>query len=169
MAKPRTTFVCQSCGAVSPRWQGRCDACGAWNSLVEEGGATGIGAAVARKTRKGRLFALEGLASTGQEPPRTAVGIAELDRVTGGGFVPGSVILLGGEPGIGKSTLLIQACARMAEGGSRVAYISGEEAVAQVRLRAQRLGPRHLPRRAPRRLSCGSGARSCRCRAMTRA
>ncbi|MDX7952810.1 DNA repair protein RadA [Lichenihabitans sp. Uapishka_5] len=140
MAKPRVTFVCQSCGAVSPRWQGRCDACGAWNSLVEEGGATGIGAAVARKTRKGRLFALEGLAAVGQEPPRTAVGIAELDRVTGGGFVPGSVILLGGEPGIGKSTLLIQACAKLAEAGTRVAYISGEEAVAQVRLRARRLG-----------------------------
>ncbi|MCW6507871.1 DNA repair protein RadA [Lichenifustis flavocetrariae] len=145
MAKTRTTFVCQSCGAVSPRWQGRCDACGAWNSLVEEGAASGIGAAVARKARKGRLFALEGLASTGQEPPRTAVGIMELDRVTGGGFVPGSVLLLGGEPGIGKSTLLIQACAKLALSGSRVAYISGEEAVAQVRLRAERLGLAQAP------------------------
>lgn len=100
----------------------------------------GIGAATVRKARKGRLFALEGLAATGEEPPRTPVGLPELDRVTGGGFVPGSVLLLGGEPGIGKSTLLIQACAHLARAGSRVAYISGEEAVAQVRLRAQRLG-----------------------------
>jgi DNA repair protein RadA/Sms len=145
MSKSRTTFVCQSCGAVSPRWQGRCDACGAWNSLVEEGAPSGIGAAIARKTRKGRLFALEGLASTGYEPPRTSVGIDELDRVTGGGFVPGSVILIGGEPGIGKSTLLIQACAKLAERGGRVAYISGEEAVAQVRLRADRLGLSKAP------------------------
>lgn len=140
MSKTRTTFVCQNCGAVSSRWQGKCDACGEWNTLVEEGAATGIGAAAMRKAAKGRLFALEGLASSGEEPPRTAVGIDELDRVTGGGFVPGSVLLMGGEPGIGKSTLLIQAAARLAQRGGRVAYISGEEAVAQVRLRAERLG-----------------------------
>ena len=145
MSKTRTTFVCQNCGAVSPRWQGKCDACGDWNTLVEEGAATGIGAAAARKARKGRLFALEGLAASGEEPPRTAVGLGELDRVTGGGFVPGSVILLGGEPGIGKSTLLIQAAAQLAQRGGRVAYISGEEAVAQVRLRAERLGLAKAP------------------------
>ena len=145
MSKSRATFVCQNCGAVSSRWQGKCDACGEWNTLLEEGAASGIGAAIARKARKGRLFALEGLASSGAEPPRTAVGIGELDRVTGGGFVPGSVILLGGEPGIGKSTLLIQACAKLAQSGGRVAYISGEEAVAQVRLRADRLGLAQAP------------------------
>jgi DNA repair protein RadA/Sms len=141
MSKARNTFVCQSCGAVSNRWQGKCDACGAWNSIVEEQAATGIGAATARKApAKGRQIAFQSLAATGAEPPRTPIGIGELDRVTGGGLVPGSVILLGGEPGIGKSTLLIQACARLALAGGRVAYISGEEATAQVRMRAERLG-----------------------------
>ena len=145
MVKTRTTFVCQSCGAVSPRWQGRCDACGAWNSLIEESAPTGIGAATVRKPSKGRLFALDSLSAKTEQPPRIAVGMEELDRVTGGGFVPGSVILLGGEPGIGKSTLLIQACAKLAQSGGRVAYISGEEAVAQVRLRAERLGLAQAP------------------------
>ncbi len=145
MSKPRTTFVCQNCGAVTTRWQGRCDSCGEWNSIVEEGTGAGIGGQLERKTRKGRLFALEGLSSKVEEPPRTAVGVDELDRVTGGGFVPGSVLLIGGEPGIGKSTLLIQACAALARRGPRVAYISGEEAAAQVRLRAERLGLSDAP------------------------
>ena len=140
MVKSRATFVCQNCGAVTNRWQGRCDACGEWNSIVEETPAQGIGGAIARKLGKGRLFAMEGLASQTPQPPRLPTGIAELDRVTGGGFVPGSVLLVGGEPGIGKSTLLLQACAAMASAGMRVAYISGEEATAQVRLRAERLG-----------------------------
>ena len=141
MSKPRSNFVCQTCGAVTNRWQGKCDACGAWNSIQEEQAATGIGAGTARKPApKGRQIAFQSLAATGQEPPRTPIGIAELDRVTGGGLVPGSVILLGGEPGIGKSTLLIQACAKLAQAGGRVAYISGEEATAQVRMRAERLG-----------------------------
>ena len=145
MVKPRATFVCQNCGAVTNRWQGRCDACGEWNSIVEEAPAAGIGAALVRKGGKGRLFALEGLASDAPEPPRIATGLDELDRVTGGGFVPGSVLLVGGEPGIGKSTLLLQACARLAERGARVGYISGEEATAQVRLRAERLGLARAP------------------------
>ena len=140
MSKSRPTYVCQACGAVSNRWQGKCDACGAWNSIVEEHPTSGIGAATARKGGRGRLIEFQGLAATGSEPPRTASGLAELDRVTGGGFVPGSVILIGGEPGVGKSTLLIQACASLAATGARVAYVSGEEAVAQVRLRAERLG-----------------------------
>ena len=142
MSKARPTFVCQNCGAVTNRWQGRCDACGEWNTIVEEQADAGIGGQLARKGRKGRLFALEGLASAVEEPPRIASGIDELDRVTGGGFVPGSVILIGGEPGIGKSTLLIQACARLAAGGPRVGYMSGEEATAQVRLRPR---PRPAP------------------------
>ncbi len=145
MAKPRATFVCQNCGAVTNRWQGRCEACGEWNTIIEESDSAGIGGQIARKGRKGRLFALEGLASTGAEPPRVATGIEELDRVTGGGFVPGSVLLIGGEPGIGKSTLLLQACARLADRGSKVAYISGEEAMGQVRLRAERLGLSQAP------------------------
>ena len=143
MSKARTTFVCQNCGAVAQRWQGRCEACSEWNSMIEESGAAGIGAQAAmasRGGRKGRVFPLEGLTGETHDAPRVRSGIAELDRVTGGGFVPGSVLLIGGEPGIGKSTLLIQACARLASQNRRVVYISGEEAVAQVRLRAQRLG-----------------------------
>ena len=141
MAKPHTSFVCQNCGAVTQRWQGRCDACGEWNTITEESAASGIGAQAARGARKGRIFDLAGLLDKNRpEAPRIMTGISELDRVTGGGFVPGSVLLLGGEPGIGKSTLLIQACAALASHGHRVAYISGEEAVGQVRLRAERLG-----------------------------
>jgi DNA repair protein RadA/Sms len=141
MAKPHTSFVCQSCGAVAQRWQGRCDSCGGWNTMVEESAAAGIGAGTQRKTRKGRIFELGDLGGGSEPaPPRLATGIAELDRVVGGGFVAGSVLLLGGEPGIGKSTLLVQACATLAAGGARVIYISGEEAIDQVRLRASRLG-----------------------------
>lgn len=141
MAKPHASFVCQSCGAVSQRWQGRCDACGAWNTIAEEATPSGIGARAAQGARKGRVFGLSSLSENHEPPaPRIATGIGELDRVAGGGFVPGSVLLLGGEPGIGKSTLLIQACAKLAASGGRVVYISGEEAVDQVRLRASRLG-----------------------------
>ena len=140
MAKPRTSFICQSCGAVASRWQGKCEACNEWNSLVEEAPSAGIGAPAARNARKGRVFPFEGLTGESRPPPRLLSGMAELDRVTGGGFVPGSVLLIGGEPGIGKSTLLIQACAALARRGERVVYISGEEATAQVRLRAERLG-----------------------------
>jgi DNA repair protein RadA/Sms len=140
MAKARSSFICQNCGAVSQRWQGKCEACGEWNSILEENAGSGIGAQAARGARKGRVFELEGLAGETRPAPRIATGISELDRVTGGGFVPGSVMLIGGEPGIGKSTLLIQACATLADSGRRVVYISGEEAVAQVRLRAERLG-----------------------------
>ncbi len=145
MAKARSNFTCQSCGAVSQRWVGRCESCGAWNSITEESAVSGIGAQAARTAKKGRAFALEGLTGSSASPPRIMTGIGELDRVTGGGFVAGSVILLGGEPGIGKSTLLIQACAMLANQGRRVVYISGEEAVAQVRLRAERLGLASAP------------------------
>src|SRR5215204_3828621 len=148
MAKRNATFVCQSCGAVYNRWKGKCEACGGWNSIVEETGAAHpmAGPVATRPARaKGRVFPLEGLSADAQEVPRTASGIAEFDRVTGGGFVRGSVILIGGDPGIGKSTLLIQASAALASAGHRVAYISGEEAVAQVRLRAERLGLSQAP------------------------
>ncbi|HKH95781.1 MAG TPA: DNA repair protein RadA [Beijerinckiaceae bacterium] len=143
MAKRNPSFVCQSCGAVYNRWKGKCEACGGWNTIVEETGSASpmVGPVATRPSRaKGRVFALEGLAGETREAPRTPSGIAEFDRVTGGGFVRGSVILIGGDPGIGKSTLLIQASAALAARGARVAYISGEEAVAQVRLRAERLG-----------------------------
>ena len=139
MPKSRANFVCQNCGAVTNRWQGRCESCGEWNTIVEEAASAGIGAALARGATRGRVFGLEGLSGDHRPAPRILSGIAEFDRVTGGGFVPGSVILIGGEPGIGKSTLLIQAAASLARRKQRVVYISGEEAVAQVRLRAERL------------------------------
>ena len=143
MAKRGPSFACQECGAVYNRWKGKCEACGGWNTIVEETGSTSpmAGPVATRPSRaKGRIFPLEGLSGESKEAPRIPSGIAELDRVTGGGFVHGSVILLGGDPGIGKSTLLMQASAALALRGQRVAYISGEEAVAQVRLRAERLG-----------------------------
>ena len=140
MAKIRTNFVCQACGAVTQRWQGKCDSCNEWNTIVEEPtGAQSAPLAGGVRLKKGRVFKLEGLDGLALDAPRLPSGIAELDRVSGGGFVRGSVILLGGEPGIGKSTLLIQAAAAIARSGHRSVYISGEEAAAQVRLRAQRL------------------------------
>ena len=145
MAKAKTTFICQGCGNLTPKWQGRCEACGAWNSMSEEAGAAGIGAQALRGARKGRIFSLGELCTADAPQRRLRTGIDELDRVTGGGFVAGSVLLLGGEPGIGKSTLLIQACAAVAGAGRRVVYISGEEAMDQVRLRAMRLGLGRAP------------------------
>ncbi len=146
MAKPKAIFVCQNCGTVHGRWQGRCEGCGEWNTIVEEtaGVAPPVAAGGARLGR-GRVIKLEGLTGVTDEAPRLPSRIAEFDRVTGGGFVRGSVLLLGGEPGIGKSTLLIQAAAALARSGQRVVYISGEEAVAQVRLRADRLGLASAP------------------------
>jgi DNA repair protein RadA/Sms len=132
-------FVCQNCGAAYSRWQGKCEACGEWNTLAEEVAAGPSAPLPGRPPRKGRVIALEALAGEAREAPRLASGIAEFDRVTGGGFVRGSVLLVGGDPGIGKSTLLIQTAAAMARAGHRAVYISGEEAVAQVRLRAERL------------------------------
>jgi len=140
MSRRNLTFVCQNCGAAFSRWQGKCEACGEWNTLSEEGTARPVG--LGRQHRKGRMFALEPLAGEAHDAPRLPCGIAEFDRVTGGGFVRGSVLLVGGDPGIGKSTLLIQATAALARAGHRAVYISGEEAVAQVRLRAERLGLR---------------------------
>jgi DNA repair protein RadA/Sms len=147
MAKPKIQYVCQNCGAVSTRWQGRCDDCGEWNTLVEESGAGGgVGAGPAAKTvRRGRIITLTALAGDTAEAPRVKTGIAEFDRVTGGGFVRGSTLLVGGDPGIGKSTLLLQAAAALANAGHPVVYVSGEEAVAQIRLRADRLGVTAAP------------------------
>ncbi|MGR7996659.1 DNA repair protein RadA [Xanthobacter sp. ZOL 2024] len=140
MAKRDHTFVCQSCGAVYSRWQGKCDACGAWNTISEEVAVVASVPAAQRSSRKGRAFALESLEGGGNPAPRMVCGIGELDRVAGGGFVPGSILLIGGDPGIGKSTLLVQASAALSARGLNVVYVSGEEAVDQVRMRAQRLG-----------------------------
>jgi DNA repair protein RadA/Sms len=145
MAKSRATFICQACGAVSPRWQGKCDACGAWNTIIEETVAAAAVPAAQRARRKGRSIQLEPLSGVSEEAPRIASGIAEFDRVTGGGFVRGSVLLLGGDPGIGKSTLLIEVAAKLAKNGRRVVYVSGEEAIGQVRMRADRLNLTKAP------------------------
>ncbi|NDR54987.1 DNA repair protein RadA [Aliiruegeria sabulilitoris] len=138
MAKTQS-FTCSSCGAKHPRWSGRCDACSAWNTIVEEAPLT---AGPSKKTLggKGRSIELLDLAAEEAPPPRTCSGMDELDRVLGGGLVPASATLVGGDPGIGKSTLLLQAAAKFAGAGLSVVYVSGEEASAQVRMRAQRLG-----------------------------
>ena len=141
MAKAqKTAFVCQSCGALSSRWAGKCASCGDWNTIAEEMDAAPPPGSGLAKAGKGRVVALETLAERTLEPPRFSTGIAELDRVTGGGIVPGSALLIGGEPGIGKSTLLLQLSAALARSGRHALYFSGEEAAAQVRLRAERLG-----------------------------
>jgi DNA repair protein RadA/Sms len=143
VARRNDSFVCQNCGAHYGRWQGKCDGCGEWNTITEEGAERPV--APGRAPRKGRRFALEPLTGQSQDAPRLASGIAEFDRVTGGGLVRGSVLLLGGDPGIGKSTLLVQVAATLARAKQRAVYISGEEAVAQVRLRAERLGLADAP------------------------
>ena len=154
MARPQARFVCQQCAAVYPKWTGRCDSCGAWNSLIEELPREELPGGISKRTRDrrgGRSLGFVGLTGPSMLPPRRQTGIAELDRVCGGGFVPGSAILVGGDPGIGKSTLLLQAAAAIAppieEGSAKLkarpataAYITGEEAIDQVRLRAERLG-----------------------------
>jgi len=138
MGKPANIFVCQSCGTIHGKWAGRCDACGQWNTLVEEIAAQSTPKSGKRK--KGRSIDFVDLGGMSEELPRLNVGIEELNRVTGGGLVPGSALLIGGDPGIGKSTLLLQAAGKMAKAGIKTAYISGEEATAQVRRRAIRLG-----------------------------
>jgi len=140
----KLSYVCQACGAVASKWAGKCEACGGWNTIVEEGAAPPVGAGAARRV-KGRRFALEDLKTEDAAPPRRITGVAEFDRVTGGGLVPGSALLVGGDPGIGKSTLILQALAEYAKGGGHAVYISGEEAMAQVRMRAQRMGLSDVP------------------------
>ena len=137
MARDRTFHVCRECGAEHGRWQGWCKACGVANSLDEDVSPTA--------TVGGRLPKAHGLDFTDLEAatmatPRLKIGVAELDRVVGGGLVAGSAILIGGDPGIGKSTLLLQAMARLAFDGVDCVYVSGEEATGQIGLRASRLG-----------------------------
>ncbi len=137
MTRATSRFICQSCGAQTRKWAGKCESCGEWNSVCEEAvDMSGPGAGLP----KGKKVKLTGLKGEIEAPPRLATGMAELDRVTGGGLVAGSAILVGGDPGIGKSTILLQALASMAQNGERVIYISGEESGAQIRLRAERLG-----------------------------
>ncbi|MBE7211960.1 MAG: DNA repair protein RadA [Gluconacetobacter diazotrophicus] len=141
--RPQHRYVCQNCGAVWPKWSGRCEACGEWNTIVEEApearAASNLPAAAGGRGGGGRIT-FHGLDGNAAPPPRVETGIAELDRVLGGGLVPGSAVLVGGDPGIGKSTLMLQAASALARNGRSVLYISGEEAVDQIRMRGQRLG-----------------------------
>ncbi|MFM5884232.1 MAG: DNA repair protein RadA [Novosphingobium sp.] len=139
MAKPKRRYICQACGSVATRWQGQCADCGEWNTLAEEAPAT-VFSVKHDLSSGGRAIAFEALDAPGQVLQRRSTGLAEFDRALGGGLVPGSAVLMGGDPGIGKSTLLLQAAARIALGGRSAVYISGEEAAGQVRLRADRLG-----------------------------
>jgi len=141
MAKLQKRYVCQACGSATHRWAGQCGDCGEWNSLVEEAAMAATPFQTKHHLRSGgQKLALVGLDAEIALPDRLPTGIAEFDRTLGGGFVQGSATLIGGDPGIGKSTLLLQAAARLARAGHRVAYVSGEEAADQVRLRARRLG-----------------------------
>jgi DNA repair protein RadA/Sms len=141
MARAESRYVCQNCGAVHAKWAGKCDDCGAWNSLVEEAAQAGPPKGLGRG--KGRALAFVGLQGDANAVARRSTGIAEFDRVCGGGLVPGSALLIGGDPGIGKSTLVLQALAALALGKAgrklECAYVSGEESLDQVRLRARRL------------------------------
>ncbi len=140
MAKQQKTFVCQACGSVTSKWGGKCESCNEWNTIVEEAAQESApkGLGGGRKGKSLELVSLKG--ESNLNVPRHVSGVAEFDRVTGGGMVPGSAILIGGDPGIGKSTLLLQVVCKLANAGKTCLYVSGEEAVDQVRLRARRLG-----------------------------
>ncbi|MCB4379629.1 DNA repair protein RadA [Synechococcus sp. MU1644] len=145
MVKTGTTYSCSSCGASFSKWSGRCDGCGEWNTISEDAGLSAGPSSKGLGTKRGNAVTLTDLATQETPPPRTESKVAELDRVLGGGLVPASAILVGGDPGIGKSTLLLQAAARFARNGLKTIYVSGEEASAQVRMRAERLGLSDAP------------------------
>ncbi len=139
MAKPKRRYVCAACGSIATRWQGQCADCSEWNTLAEEAPQT-VFSSKHDLSSGGRAIAFEPLDAPGELLRRRSTGLAEFDRALGGGLVPGSAILMGGDPGIGKSTLLLQCAALVAQSGGDAVYISGEEAAGQVRLRADRLG-----------------------------
>jgi len=142
MAKAKTQFVCQNCGAIFPKWIGKCDNCGEWNSLVEQATAVATGkSAVAKSESSGKTLKVQTMQAieTGENSRRLATGFPDLDDVLGGGVLLGGVLLLAGQPGIGKSTLLLQITANIAK-NEPVLYVSGEESASQVKLRAERLG-----------------------------
>ena len=140
MAKLKTRYVCQACGSEHHRWQGQCPDCAEWNTLIQEASPGTVFSAKHDLSSGGRAVELVGLDAVVALPDRMRTGIPEFDRAIGGGIVPGSAMLLGGDPGIGKSTLLLQVAAKLAASGRQVVYVSGEEAADQVRLRAIRLG-----------------------------
>jgi len=140
------SYICTKCAAETTKWSGRCDACGEWNTIEEAKPlSSGPKAKNSLKGGRGKQIALTDLATQEKEPPRTLSGVGELDRTLGGGLVKGSALLVGGDPGIGKSTLLLQAAARFARNGLKVLYISGEESASQVQMRARRLGLTESP------------------------
>jgi len=149
MAKDKTQFTCSACGGTSPRWLGKCPACGAWNTLVETVAEAELGKnrySAASFTGLAQAQAVQPLAAIeARDFARTASGLEELDRVLGGGIVEGGVVLIGGDPGIGKSTLLLQALDALQRTGLPTLYVTGEESGAQVALRARRLGLEHSP------------------------
>ncbi len=144
MARTNVNFICQECGGSHRKWSGRCDHCGAWNTIAEERSEQPAGPG---KRATGKPIKMQPLATDDSTAPpaRMVTGIAEFDRVSGGGLVPGSATLIGGDPGIGKSTLLLQLVCKLAASNVRTAYISGEESADQVRMRAQRLGLAKAP------------------------
>jgi DNA repair protein RadA/Sms len=144
MSKTKRRYVCQACGGVSHRWQGQCADCAEWNTLVEDTPAS-VFSLKHDLSSGGRPVEFVKLDTPGEALRRRSTGLAEFDRALGGGLVPGAAILMGGDPGIGKSTLLLQASARLASEGGDVVYVSGEEAAGQVRLRAARLGHAAAP------------------------
>ena len=144
MAKS-ASFSCNACGATHSKWSGRCEACGEWNSIVEDAGLSAGPSRASLGNAKGARVPLTDLATEEPPPPRTRSGLDELDRVLGGGLVQASALLVGGDPGIGKSTLLLQAAAAFAAKGLKTIYVSGEEASAQVRMRAERMGLAEAP------------------------
>ncbi len=139
MAKEKVIYYCQSCGAESSKWMGQCPVCKEWNTLVEEVVSSKKGVrSVNRQEIKAKVTKLKDIETTKEERIRTKIG--ELDRVLGGGIVPGSMILVGGDPGIGKSTLLLQVCKHLADDGRKILYVSGEESLQQIKIRAERIG-----------------------------
>ena len=138
MARPRTVWRCQSCGASAPKWYGRCPDCGEYGTFVEEAEVVTGRGSVAGSGRPAKRVSLSDVGL--EEESRTSTGVSELDRVLGGGLVTGSLVLLGGEPGIGKSTILLQVASRVADSGGRVLYACGEESPGQVGIRARRTG-----------------------------
>ena len=146
MAKSKKSYSCTACGSVYSQWAGKCEACNEWDTLVEEIVEAGPPKGLSSKSRaKGNIIDFVGLDGKGEDLPRISTQMNEMNRVLGGGLVPGSAILLGGDPGIGKSTVLLQAVCKMTNAGHHCLYISGEEAVDQVRLRAKRLGLANAP------------------------
>jgi len=154
MVKTKRRYVCQACGSVSHRWQGQCADCAEWNTLVEDAPAT-VFSLKHDLSAGGRAIAFEALDAPSEPLVRLPTGLAEFDRALGGGLVPGSAILMGGDPGIGKSTLLLQSAGAVAKRGESVVYVSGEEAAGQVRMRAGRLGLAD----APIKLAAATGVR----------